>query len=180
MSPVTNGRWWKRLFCAHLTYPSLGRLHLKAAIGRNKMRNGFPRDHGWQNQMLARIADAGGLDAFWRRHSVGPWGPPTLATGATIVEDGTFAASLVKTLALLDEALRAPPRSPERRQRRDVVAGHPPRIPAEGARGRPSAASNRPREGGGTGAFAAGSRGAPGDGRRYAGRRTCVGGPVDE
>lgn len=86
----------------HLTYPSLRRLHLKAAIGANKIRNGFPRDHGWQNQVLARLAAAGDLDAYWRRHSIGPDGHLPLGPGTVLLEDDAFATSVARSLAILE------------------------------------------------------------------------------
>lgn len=90
------------LHAAHLPLLSRARLLRKAAMGRNHQRSGYPPWHGWQNQMLARIEERGGLEAFWRRHSREP-GETALqsADGLRLCHDEELREALAATIALL-------------------------------------------------------------------------------
>lgn len=93
------------LRCAHLTYPSLDRLRRKAALGANKARNGFPILHGWQNQLLARVEAAGGLERFWHRHSIAPGETIRLGPNAEFSEDEVFPRRVGESLEAFREAI---------------------------------------------------------------------------
>tara|TARA_B110000503_G_scaffold27548_1_gene43979 strand:- start:932 stop:2089 length:1158 start_codon:yes stop_codon:yes gene_type:complete len=56
----------------HMPLRSRDYLEQKARTGKALVELGFPPSHGWQNQMLARIADAGDLDKYWEAHSYDP------------------------------------------------------------------------------------------------------------
>jgi hypothetical protein len=59
------------LMCAHITFAGRDFLLNKVAHGEELIRQGFPKGHGWQSQLLARLARENRLDEFWRRHSIG-------------------------------------------------------------------------------------------------------------
>lgn len=88
---------------AHLPLVSLRRLQKKARHGRRLIDSGFGPDHGWQNQMLARLDAEGRLDEFWVRHCADP---PADISGPlpTLVEDGAFSAQLAAALEALARA----------------------------------------------------------------------------
>jgi hypothetical protein len=56
--------------CAHLTYISREILFRKAMVGKRRIEEGYPRSHGWQNQLLYKIYNEGWLESFWERHSL--------------------------------------------------------------------------------------------------------------
>lgn len=93
---------------AHLPFDGAGRLHLRAAHGRRLVEQGFPLDHGWQSQMLARIDASGQLDQFWVAHSIGApvddvdRTPPTTTIDLAVAEACRAAAATVH--AALDTA----------------------------------------------------------------------------
>lgn len=96
------------LHAAHLPLLSRARLLRKAAMGRNHQRSGYPPWHGWQNQMLARIEERGGLEAFWQRHSLDPLDPldPGEETfvspdGLRVCRDRELSEALAPSIALL-------------------------------------------------------------------------------
>ncbi len=53
-----------QLRVAHLPLLTRDRLAGRARQGAFLVAHGFPRDHGWQSQMIHRISEEGGLDAF--------------------------------------------------------------------------------------------------------------------
>ena len=55
----------------HLPLLSKRRLKLKAEHGRLVIEEGYPPNHGWQNQALYQLELAGGLETYWRNHSFG-------------------------------------------------------------------------------------------------------------
>jgi hypothetical protein len=61
------------------------------AHGNRLREQAFPLHHGWQSQMLSRIAEQGRLDAFWAAHSIGGSGDAGTATLPTTVVDTAFA-----------------------------------------------------------------------------------------
>ena len=91
------------LRCAHLPFLSQRRLALKVAQGRALEASGLPPEHGWQNRMLHRMAEAGTLADFWQRHSVPEQGVDDRDGGPRLVEDGALALALAPTLSLLTD-----------------------------------------------------------------------------
>ena len=92
------------LRAAHLPYLTEPRLLLKVAHGRALAEAGLPPEHGWHNQLLHRMALAGTLPEFWRRHSVGDGSAEAEAeaeTGLVLVEDDALAVALAPTLTML-------------------------------------------------------------------------------
>lgn len=57
-------------FVAHIPLRSLEQLENKARQGTLLSEWGFPRHHGWQNQVLAEMRDKAELADHWLRHSV--------------------------------------------------------------------------------------------------------------
>jgi hypothetical protein len=55
----------------HVPLLSKRRLKLKAEHGRLVIEEGYPPNHGWQNQALYQLELAGGLETYWRNHSFG-------------------------------------------------------------------------------------------------------------
>jgi hypothetical protein len=55
----------------HLPLLSKRRLKLKAEHGRLLIGEGYPPSHGWQTQALYQLELAGGLETYWRNHSIG-------------------------------------------------------------------------------------------------------------
>ena len=60
----------KKLRVAHLPLTSKRRIKEKANHGQALIEAGWPRGHGWQNQALHRIDQAGGLETYWANHSI--------------------------------------------------------------------------------------------------------------
>jgi hypothetical protein len=92
---------------AHFPLLSRERLRLKVRQGRDLIAQGFPRVHGWQSQMLARMDSNGRLDDFWIRHSVGPAADVDDSGCPVIIRDDAFSRAIAPTLALLRENGRA-------------------------------------------------------------------------
>jgi hypothetical protein len=55
---------------AHLPLISYDTLKRKSARGAEYIKNGAPRDRGWQSQMIHQFEKEGRLDWFWTRHSI--------------------------------------------------------------------------------------------------------------
>jgi hypothetical protein len=55
----------------HLPLLSKRRLKLKAEHGKLVIDEGYPPNHGWQNQALYKLELTGGLETYWRNHSIG-------------------------------------------------------------------------------------------------------------
>jgi len=85
---------------AHLPFLCADRLSLKIEQGRTLIERGFPENHGWQSQMLYRMAGTGKRESFWVRHTTGPSdamnGSPPLST-----VDDALAIALDPTIGTL-------------------------------------------------------------------------------
>lgn len=92
---------------AHFPLVSRGRLRLKVRQGRDLIAQGFPRLHGWQSQMLARMDSSGLLDEFWTRNSVGPEADVDNSRRPVIIRDDAFSRVIAPTLAFLRKNGRA-------------------------------------------------------------------------
>jgi len=57
---------------AHLPLTSKHRTKQKAIHGQVLIEAGLPRRHGWQNQALHLIDQAGRLETYWKNHSIPP------------------------------------------------------------------------------------------------------------
>jgi hypothetical protein len=93
----------------HLPLLSRRRLECRLAQARNLMAQGFPFHHGWQSRMLLDLEASQELDAFWRRHAIGP-GTTSAAPGLPCFEESDlFATALEPALALTLSLLDATP-----------------------------------------------------------------------
>lgn len=88
----------------HLPLISKRRLVNKADHGRCLIEEGYPPDHGWQNQALYKLELAGGLETFWQSHSIGalPEGDQANFLPNT-VDDQSLTAVLEKAVDLFME-----------------------------------------------------------------------------
>ena len=87
---------------AHL--PLLTRARLDARATRRAFASmNKPKVEGWQVDVFIDVADAGGLDEFWRRHSMGDGMAPAGST-PTIVEDDRLRQALHPTVEVLRSA----------------------------------------------------------------------------
>lgn len=87
---------------AHLPLLSRDRLDAKVKHGETLVRSGFPLRHGWQSQMIFRLADQGLLDRFWATHSDGGPEDGSQWVKPTTVEDDSFVRVMTSTIELLD------------------------------------------------------------------------------
>lgn len=83
---------------AHFPLLERRRLEDRVIQGRFYVANGFPAGHGWQSQMLARVAARGELDAFWARHSLDSGRGHADPAGPIAIPDAALAPSLALTL----------------------------------------------------------------------------------
>jgi len=87
-----------RMHSGHIPLPSFQRLLKKSAHGRSLIAAGFTRDHGWQNQLIARLESTGRLNEFWRAHSgSADWGTSNFAR-PTLVADPMLSEQLAITI----------------------------------------------------------------------------------
>lgn len=86
---------------AHLPLLTQARLEARA-MRRAPGFDGQTGNEGWQAKVFIGVADAGGLDEFWQRHSIGG-GTQLAGSTPTIVTDDRFRQALRPTV----EALRA-------------------------------------------------------------------------
>lgn len=93
----------------HLPLLSRRRLEGRLAQARNLKAQGFPFHHGWQSRMLLDLEEAQELDAFWRRHAIGPESPLGAPGQPCVEESDLFATALEPTLALSRSLLDASP-----------------------------------------------------------------------
>lgn len=90
-SPLDEWDLRDRLLVGHLPLLTRRRLTRKAEQGEALVAQGFPASHGWQNQMVHRLARSGRLDTFWAAHTVGdpavdtgPWAAPEVVADARL------------------------------------------------------------------------------------------------
>jgi glycosyltransferase involved in cell wall biosynthesis len=96
------------LRCAHLTYLSLKRLEQKADLGASHRLNRFPAHHGWQNQMLARLAAAGQLERYWSHHSYAAAGRGAGDIHPSLAVDSDYTLSVTRTVTSFNRVLQRP------------------------------------------------------------------------
>ncbi len=92
---------------AHLPLLSRSRLALRVRNGQKLIEDGFDFDHGWQSQLIRRLALSGAVDEFWRRHSLAS-GPES--DGPRYVRDDSFASTIrpIVTMLATDPRLMTP------------------------------------------------------------------------
>ena len=88
----------ERFRVAHFPFLSRARLQTRARQGVSYRENEFPSWHGWQSQMIAHLDEAGRLDDFWARHSVGPGATDVMATSPHVIADDRFAEAIHPTI----------------------------------------------------------------------------------
>lgn len=103
------------LSVAHLSLLSRERVDRRIAQGRSLIAQGAPPSLGWQSRMVARLADTGRLDEFWRRHSVPVDEDDTTSESARpqLVPDARLSVALAPAIEHTERLLAAP-----------VVRGH--------------------------------------------------------
>ena len=91
-------------YAAHLSWLSRERLRRKAEQGRQHVTNGFPRRHGWQNQLIFQMANENRLDQLWERHSLPEPGQPREDSPRNVVENPDFRTAIQTTVQSLVQA----------------------------------------------------------------------------
>jgi hypothetical protein len=95
-----------RMRVGHLPLTSKRRIKQKALHGQVLIEAGFPRGHGWQNQALHLIDQAGGLETYWTNHSI----PIVNGANNPFCDTDTASSSLppmVEDMALIHPLQRA-------------------------------------------------------------------------
>ena len=93
----------------HVPLLSRRRLDGRLAQARNLKAQGFPFHHGWQSRMLLDLEASQELDAFWRRHAIGPESRSGAPGQPCFEESDLFATALEPALALSRSLLDASP-----------------------------------------------------------------------
>jgi hypothetical protein len=57
-------------FVAHIPFLTRERLVRRAERGRTLVSSGYPRDHGWQSQVVYQMQIGGRLDDYWKKNSI--------------------------------------------------------------------------------------------------------------
>ncbi len=83
------------LVAAHVPLLDRARLTRCVAQGRRHITYGYPRDHGWQNQLVAELDDWGELDDFWAAHTIDE---DTQEVGCAVEVDDSLRSALLATL----------------------------------------------------------------------------------
>ncbi len=83
------------LVAAHVPFLDRARLTRRVVQGRRLITDGFPRDHGWQNQFVAELDDWGELDDFWAAHTIDE---DTREVGCAVEVDDSLRSALLATL----------------------------------------------------------------------------------
>ncbi len=83
------------LVTAHVPLLDRARLTRRVAHGRRHITGGFPRGHGWQNQLVAELDDWGELDDFWAAHTIDE---DTREVGCAVEVDDSLRSALLATL----------------------------------------------------------------------------------
>jgi glycosyltransferase involved in cell wall biosynthesis len=57
-------------FVAHLPFLTRERLERRADQGRAMVKSGYPKNHGWQSQVVHQMQVDGRLDEYWKKNSI--------------------------------------------------------------------------------------------------------------
>lgn len=90
-----------QLYAAHLSWISLERLRRKADLGKTHIVNGYPKNHGWQNQLIYQIASEDRLEELWERHSLPEPGEPRGCAPTNVRRNRDFQAAIKTTTQIL-------------------------------------------------------------------------------
>jgi len=90
----------------HLTYPTKKRLKNKAKQGEFHIKNNFPPNHGWQNQLVYKIKEEGRLDWFWAKHSISENSTSENLSPAHII-DRRFSEIISRTIDFLEKGFQS-------------------------------------------------------------------------
>ncbi len=93
------------LHAAHFVLLTRQRLEVRAKGGMRLRKAGFDANHGWQSHLLWELQQAGRLDDFWNRHSMGDGGPDFAVDSSLRIS----LAPMIAHLSPCDAALQSPP-----------------------------------------------------------------------
>lgn len=89
----------------HFPFLSRKKVERKVKHGERLIRDGFPATHGWQSQMIYRLAQESKLDEFWESHTITDHHDSNDRTLPTFVADEGFALAIEPVLCLLKDRL---------------------------------------------------------------------------
>jgi hypothetical protein len=98
-----KGRFEDRIAAAHVTLSARSRLQTKARQGEFFVKQGLPKEHGWQCQLIYQLESESRLDWFWNRHSIEQNGQDANGAPAHAIDE-RFVKALEPTLRFLAEA----------------------------------------------------------------------------
>ncbi|ABA87336.1 hypothetical protein Pcar_0073 [Syntrophotalea carbinolica DSM 2380] len=90
-----------QFYAAHLSWISLERLRRKADLGKTHIVNGYSKKHGWQNQLIYRIAEEDRLEELWERHSLPEPGEPRGCAPTNVKRNRDFQSAIKTTVQIL-------------------------------------------------------------------------------
>lgn len=74
-------------FVAHLPFLTESRLIRRAARGADLVRDGYPRNHGWQSQVVNQVLTLGRLHEYWSSNSISGHNPTNQFQGPNTQTD---------------------------------------------------------------------------------------------
>ena len=101
-----QGKHIKEIEATHLTYPTKKRLQNKAEHGEFLIKNKFSPNHGWQMQLVYKIAQEGRLDWFWEKHSMSDK-PTSKSLGPAHIIDRRFSEIITRTTDFLEKGFQS-------------------------------------------------------------------------
>jgi hypothetical protein len=101
-----QGKHAKEIEAVHLTYPTKKRLLNKAESRKFLIKNKFPPSHGWQHQLVYKIAQEGRLDWFWEKHSISDK-PTSKNLGPAHIIDRRFSEIITRTTDFLEKGFQS-------------------------------------------------------------------------
>ena len=86
-------------FVAHLPFLTRERLLRRAEQGRAKVESGYPRDHGWQSQVVYQMQVDERLDEYWQKNSIPATSSDSMLSPPKTITDNRLAPVLEAAIA---------------------------------------------------------------------------------
>jgi len=92
---------------AHFPLLSRKKLGRKVKHGLRLIQDGFPSNHGWQNQMIYKFSQKNELDEFWRSHTIGSGNDSSKKTLPSFIIENGFLQTIEPTLHFVEKSLNS-------------------------------------------------------------------------
>ena len=86
-------------FVAHLPFLTRERLLRRVEQGRAKVESGYPRDHGWQSQVVYQMQVDERLDEYWQKNSISTTSSDSTLSPPKTITDNRLAPVLEAAIA---------------------------------------------------------------------------------